>query len=68
MPPEFLLTGKYEAEKDTVWALGILTYYLFTGCRPYTDATEAITQPYQAPTHLKYFSPGNILQHNSGSY
>ena len=61
MPPEFLLNGTYEASQGTVWTLGILMYYLVTGCRPYQDAVQAVNQPYGPPTHLKDFSPGEIL-------
>ena len=58
MPPEFLISGQYDPRDETVWRLGIITYYMLTGCRPYEDAQQALLQRYGEPAHLKHFSTG----------
>jgi serine/threonine protein kinase len=58
MPPEFLTDGQYDPRDETVWRLGIVTYYLLTGCRPYKDTQEALLR--SEATHLKYFSKGTL--------
>ena len=62
MPPEFLTSGQYDPRDETVWRLGIITYYLLTGCRPYKDPQEAVLRPNSEPTHLKHFSTGTLKQ------
>lgn len=46
MPPEFLISGQYDPRDETVWRLGIITYYMLTGGRPYEDAQQALLQRY----------------------
>ena len=60
MPPEFLTTRQYDPRRETVWRLGIIAYYLMTGCRPYTDAEQALLRPYGTAPHLKHFSSGML--------
>ena len=55
------MNGQYDPRHETVWRLGIITYYLLTGCRPYEDGRQALLRPYGEPTHLKHFSTGTAL-------
>merc|ERR1739845_106473 len=53
-PPEWILAGEYQADKLTVWSLGILLYDMLCGDIPFTTDQEICS--------------GKIIWHNSLSH
>merc|ERR1711936_504609 len=51
-PPEWILDGEYQADKLTVWSLGILLYDMLCGDIPFTTDHEICWSGLVWPSHL----------------
>merc|ERR1712125_261006 len=51
-PPEWILAGEYQADKLTVWSLGILLYDMLCGDIPFTTDHEICWSGLVWPSHL----------------
>merc|ERR1712187_749007 len=51
-PPEWILDGEYQADKLTVWSLGILLYDMLCGDIPYTTDQEICSGNLVWPSQL----------------
>merc|ERR1712018_500491 len=51
-PPEWILDGEYQADKLTVWSLGILLYDMLCGDIPYTTDQEICSGKLMWPAQL----------------
>merc|ERR1712045_918412 len=53
-PPEWILAGEYQADKLTVWSLGILLYDMLCGDIPFTTDHEICWSGLVWPSHLSF--------------
>jgi len=60
-PPEWILDGEYQADKLTVWSLGILLYDMLCGDIPYTTDQEICSGKLFWPAQLSLSSSARDL-------